>query len=45
MGAIFFFFLQGVLNVLLQMGLLLRKKLISKIQVMKMDNPVRIILS
>ena len=44
-GVMIFWVLQGVLSVLLQMGLLLRNKLISKMQVVKMDNPVRRILS
>ena len=44
-GVSIFYILQGVLSVLLQMGLLLRNKLISKMQVVKMDNPVKRILS
>ena len=44
-GVMIFWVLQGVLSVLLQMGLLLRNKLTSKMQVVKMDNPVRRILS
>ena len=44
-GNLFFQLLQGILSVLLQMRLLLRNKLISKIRVVKMENPVRRILS
>ena len=44
-GVMIFWVLQGVLSVLLQMGLLLRNKLISKMQVVEMDNPVRRVLS